>query len=103
MVLGGNDKGEDFGQLAPSMRGRVRMVFAYGAAGARAAAELREAEIGAPIERIEGGMEDVVVWAARAARPGDVVLLSPACSSFDMYDNYEARGRHFAALAGAVA
>jgi UDP-N-acetylmuramoylalanine--D-glutamate ligase len=102
LLLGGKDKGEDFIELAAAIEGRVRTVLAYGAAGSRAAAELKRAEVTATIELVDGGLEDVVARATRVARAGDVVLLSPACSSFDMYDNYEARGRHFAALAQAV-
>ena len=78
---------------------RAGELFWKGIFGADAA----EAGVAAPpVERVEGLMEDVVVRAARAARPGDVVLLSPACSSYDQYENYERRGAHFAALARAV-
>jgi UDP-N-acetylmuramoylalanine--D-glutamate ligase len=50
---------------------------------------------------VEGSLEDVVVSARNWAESGDVVLLSPACSSFDMYENYEHRGQHFTLLARA--
>jgi UDP-N-acetylmuramoylalanine--D-glutamate ligase len=56
----------------------------------------------AEIERA-GTMENAVLRASEIARPGDTVLLSPACASFDAYANYEERGHHFATLARAVA
>jgi len=100
MLVGGTDKGEDFRGLVPAMRGRVHTVLAYGAAGARA-----EAEIGVVVgraivvRRVEGGFDDVVAAARFAARAGDTVLLAPACSSFDMFANYQARGDAFRTLA----
>jgi UDP-N-acetylmuramoylalanine--D-glutamate ligase len=48
---------------------------------------------------VEGDLESVIQRAATLAEPGDLILLSPACSSFDMFDNYEERGRLFTALA----
>ncbi|MDX1495131.1 MAG: UDP-N-acetylmuramoyl-L-alanine--D-glutamate ligase [Longimicrobiales bacterium] len=105
LLLGGKDKGEDFGELAEVARGRVRAVATYGAAGERAARELEEALGGGSptVVRVEGTLEDVVAQASRMAVAGDVVLLSPACSSFDMYENYERRGEHFARLARSLA
>jgi UDP-N-acetylmuramoylalanine--D-glutamate ligase len=111
LLLGGKDKGEDFADLVPAMAGRVRLVLTYGTTRARAARELAVAVASlhdAPgraieVELIEGGLDRVVARAAEAARPGDVVLLSPACSSFDMYESYEHRGRHFTELARGAA
>jgi UDP-N-acetylmuramoylalanine--D-glutamate ligase len=103
LLLGGKDKGEDFRQLAPALGKGVRAVLAFGAAGPRIARELRELEGPAPITLLSGGLAEVVREAAARARPGDLVLLSPACSSFDMFENYEDRGRRFAALAREVA
>jgi UDP-N-acetylmuramoylalanine--D-glutamate ligase len=101
LLLGGKDKGEDFSPLAEAAE-RLRSVIAYGAAGPRAAAELRTA-LGAgtsdTVELVEGSLEGVVARARTLARRGDVVLLSPACSSYDMYESYEHRGRHFTTLA----
>ena len=99
LLLGGKDKGEDFGGLRSAMD-NVRTLVVFGAAGSRIAEALEGA---APMTRVDGSLRDVVKAAARAAREGDVVLLSPACSSFDMFDNYEDRGRQFAALAREVA
>jgi UDP-N-acetylmuramoylalanine--D-glutamate ligase len=100
LLLGGKDKGEDFRDLAPLLRDRARAVVAFGAAGPRIVEELRGA---ASIELVGGNLREVVQVASGLARPGDVVLLSPACSSFDMFSGYEERGRRFAALAREVA
>jgi UDP-N-acetylmuramoylalanine--D-glutamate ligase len=100
LLLGGKDKGEDFGALRRVVEGRVRHLIAYGAAGGRLAQELAGA---APLTRMPGSFDDVVREAARLARPGDAVLLSPACSSFDMFDNYERRGEAFQRLAREIA
>lgn len=97
LLLGGRPKGESFASLLPDMR-HVRIVLAYGEAAPRIEAELQG---GVPVERVEGGFEEVVRRAAAAARTGDAVLLSPACASFDMFRDYEDRGRQFRALAEA--
>ncbi len=96
LLLGGKDKGEDFGDLRPVLRHRARAVVAFGAAGARI---VRELEGAAPVELVLGSLAEVVAAAAKHARPGDIVLLSPACSSFDMFEDYEDRGRRFSVLA----
>jgi len=104
LLIGGKDKGESFSALATAMEGRARVVLTYGAVGPRAAQELAQAETwGTTIELVEGGLDAVVTRAAEMVHGGDVVLLSPACSSFDMYESYEHRGRHFAELAERVA
>ncbi|MDH5758356.1 MAG: UDP-N-acetylmuramoyl-L-alanine--D-glutamate ligase [Gemmatimonadota bacterium] len=97
LLLGGKDKGEDLTVLRGAMGPSVRVVLAYGAAGPRIAAALEGA---AEVRLLECGFADVVEEARRWARAGDMVLLSPACSSFDMFRNYEERGRTFASLAG---
>ncbi len=100
LLLGGKDKGEDFRGLAAALPGRVRAIVAFGAAAGRIAAEL-EGTVPLTVER--GSMASVVAAAGARAVPGDIVLLSPACSSFDMFDDYEDRGRRFAALAREIA
>lgn len=99
LMLGGTDKGEDFGTLVPLMAGRVRAVVAYGAAGPRASEELAgaAAEAGQRVRVtcVPGAFADVVEKARSLARPGDTLLLSPACSSFDMFADYRERGRVF--------
>ncbi len=99
LLLGGKDKGEDFAPLAPALAPRARAVVAYGAAGPRAAAELRARSRGAlPVRLVDGSFARAVERARALARPGDALLLAPACSSFDMFADYEARGDAFRAL-----
>lgn len=99
LLLGGKDKGEDFRGLRSAM-GNVRIAVVFGAAGSRIAEELAGA---APLTRVAGDFPAVMTAAASAAQEGDIVLMSPACSSFDMFENYEDRGRQFAALARELA
>jgi UDP-N-acetylmuramoylalanine--D-glutamate ligase len=77
----------------------VRTVVAYGEA-----APLIEHDLAGvvPVTCLGSSFEDVVAAARQRARPGDAILLSPACSSFDMFADYEERGRAFKAMAGAV-
>ncbi len=98
LLLGGRDKGGDFGELAAVLAG-ARGVVAYGEAGERIA---RELEGRAPVARERGGFDAVLARARGLARPGDAVLLSPACSSFDMFANAEERGDVFTAWVRAL-
>jgi UDP-N-acetylmuramoylalanine--D-glutamate ligase len=91
LIAGGRDKGGSYGPLVPLMEGRVSELIVMGEAAGRIAEEL-----GGAVETVRvGGMEEAVAAAARAARAGGSVLLSPACSSFDSYRDYAERGRHF--------
>ncbi len=96
LILGGRDKHGDFAALSPLVARRARAVLTIGEAAETIETALRDA--GAPIERC-GAMPAAVERAAALARPGDTVLLSPACASFDQYPNFEERGRHFTDLA----
>jgi UDP-N-acetylmuramoylalanine--D-glutamate ligase len=96
VLLGGKDKGEDFVSLADALSGRARVAIVYGAAGDRIAQALAGRLV---VRRVREGFEAVVRAARAEARTGDVILLAPACSSFDMFSDYEERGRRFAALA----
>ncbi|HQR68512.1 MAG TPA: UDP-N-acetylmuramoyl-L-alanine--D-glutamate ligase, partial [Thermoanaerobaculia bacterium] len=96
LILGGKEKGDDFRRLAPLVRAKARRVLTIGAAGDRIATAL-EATRGITVVRC-GTLDRAVAEAAAAAAPGDVVLLSPACASFDQFRNYEHRGEVFAKL-----
>ncbi len=94
LLLGGRHKGEPYTRLGPLLRSRCRLVIAYGEAGPLVERDLQGQ---VPLER-GTTFADVVGRARRAARPGDAVLLSPACSSYDMFKNYEERGATFRQL-----
>jgi UDP-N-acetylmuramoylalanine--D-glutamate ligase len=94
-ILGGSDKDEPFAPLVEPIAERCAAVYLLGATADRMATELAPAvEAGVPMHRA-ADLEDAVRTAAAAASPGDVVLLSPACASFDAFPNYEARGERF--------
>jgi len=95
LILGGRDKHGDFAALSELAARNTRVVLTIGEAAPVIAQALAGA---ATIERAQT-METAVARAAALARPGDTVLLSPACASFDQYRNFEERGKHFAALA----
>jgi UDP-N-acetylmuramoylalanine--D-glutamate ligase len=94
LILGGKDKGSDYTALSPLMRERVRAVYTIGSAAEKIESQLR----GVVSMHSCGTLDGAVNAAASAARPGEVVLLAPACSSFDQFENYEHRGRVFKEL-----
>ena len=96
LLLGGRHKGEPYSALIPVMQGRVKQVLAYGEA---ADVVQRDLEGHVAVERCGSSFEHVVDRARALAQTGDAVLLAPACSSYDMFLNYEARGAAFRALA----
>jgi len=97
LIAGGKGKGQDFTPLAAAARGRVGHVVTIGEDGPKIAAAMSAAGVAASAAPTMAAAID----AARAqAGPGDVVLLSPACASFDMFNNYEHRGDVFKKLVG---
>ena len=97
LIAGGRGKSQDFSPLAPVVAERCRAVYLIG----EAAPDLERAlaPAGVPLHQ-EGELGAAVAAAAAAAGPGDTVLLSPACASYDQYPDFEARGEHFRALVG---
>ncbi len=91
LILGGKDKGSDYSVLQPLLRQRVKRVYTIGGA-----AEKIEGQIAgsADVQRA-GTLESAVHRAFEVAKPGDVVLLAPACASFDQFNSYEHRGQVF--------
>jgi UDP-N-acetylmuramoylalanine--D-glutamate ligase len=99
LLLGGRDKNLPLAELAGECVRRCRAVLCFGEAGDLFAAALRAVfGAGGPVLERTGSLDEAVERAARLARPGDVVLLSPAGTSFDAYPNFERRGEHFRAL-----
>jgi len=94
LILGGKDKGSDYTQLAQLLHARVRAVYTIGSAAAKIESQLRGI---VTMESCET-LDKAVSAAASAARPGEVVLLAPACSSYDQFENYEQRGKVFKEL-----
>jgi len=98
-IAGGRDKGLDFRELAEAAQGRVRTALLIG----EAAGKLEAALAGRVPAREAGTLERAVALAAELAQPGDVVLLAPACASFDQFRSYEDRGERFRAAVAALA
>jgi UDP-N-acetylmuramoylalanine--D-glutamate ligase len=94
LILGGKDKNSDYAQLSPLLRERVRAIYTIGSAAAKIESQLRGVVSLHSCETLE----KAVTAAASAAHPGEVVLLAPACSSFDQFESYEHRGRVFKEL-----
>jgi UDP-N-acetylmuramoylalanine--D-glutamate ligase len=95
LIAGGRGKRQDFSPLAAPVAERCRAVYLIGEAAGELAAALEP--IGVAL-RLAGDLEHAVALARAAARAGDVVLLSPACASYDQYTDFEARGEHFRTL-----
>ena len=99
IILGGKDKGAPYAPLVPLLRERAKRVYTIGAAAPKI-----EEEIAGAVDIVKAGTIDVAVRrAAESAQSGDVVVLAPACASFDQFDNYEQRGRVFKDLVHALA
>jgi UDP-N-acetylmuramoylalanine--D-glutamate ligase len=90
LILGGKDKGSNYSALNPLLKERVKRVYTIGAAAAKIESQVKGAEVVSA-----GTLDAAVKLAGESATPGDVVLLAPACASFDQFDSYEHRGRTF--------
>jgi UDP-N-acetylmuramoylalanine--D-glutamate ligase len=103
LILGGRDKASDYRPIARACARGCKAVYLIGEAAPlidAAFAEVRDVEgvEGVPEVRAAGDLENAVRTAARQAGPGDVVLLAPACASFDQYKSFEERGEHFRSI-----
>jgi UDP-N-acetylmuramoylalanine--D-glutamate ligase len=98
LILGGKDKGSDYSVLNDLLRERVKCVYTIGTAAEKVSSQIRGATSISPA----GTIEAAVKQASASAQPGDVVLLAPACASFDQFQNYEHRGRVFKELVRAL-
>lgn len=91
LILGGKDKGSDYTALNDLLRQRVKRVYTIGAAAEKVESQIRGS---AEVVHAET-LENAIRRASAVAHEGDVVLLAPACASFDQFQNYEHRGRVF--------
>lgn len=92
LILGGRDKGNDYSELIPQIHAKVHTIIAIGEGKAAIETQLKEH---VPNFVVAETMEQAVKLGKKAAKRGETVLLSPACASFDMFENYEHRGREF--------
>jgi len=99
VILGGKDKGSDYSVLQKPLHEKAILALLIGAASEKIEKQLAHS---VPVERA-GTLERAVEIASRSAHPGDVVLLAPACASFDQFENYEHRGRVFKNLVSQLA
>ena len=101
VIVGGSDKGADFGELAVALAGRAKAVIVMGQTAPKILSALADQTPDADFMIREAADLAAAVGAADdLAKPGDVVLLSPACASYDQFDNYEQRGQAFAKRVG---
>jgi UDP-N-acetylmuramoylalanine--D-glutamate ligase len=96
LLLGGRHKGEPYTSLAEPIRKNVKKIIAYGEAADEIEKDLKDV---VPLERLGSDFDEVMDHARASAAPGDAVLMSPACSSYDMFRNYEERGERFRKIA----
>jgi UDP-N-acetylmuramoylalanine--D-glutamate ligase len=99
IILGGKDKGSDYSVLSALLKERARRVYTIGAAAAKIASQVQGACEIVSAETLEAAVRR----AAESAAAGEVVLLAPACASFDQFENYEHRGRVFKEAVAALA
>jgi len=94
LILGGRDKGNDYSRLKELVQQKVKAIIAIGESAEKVEVSFR----GSTVIKKANSMDEAVSTARFLAQPGDVVLLSPACASFDWFTNYEHRGRKFKEL-----
>jgi UDP-N-acetylmuramoylalanine--D-glutamate ligase len=99
LILGGKDKGSDYTVLNPLLRERVKKVYTIGAAAEKITSQIQQAAEVVPAQNLQ----NAVALASNAATSGDIVLLAPACASFDQFQSYEHRGRVFKETVRALA
>jgi UDP-N-acetylmuramoylalanine--D-glutamate ligase len=99
LILGGKDKGSDYSVLNDLLRQRVKRVYTIGAAAAKIESQIRGTAIIIHAETLENAIKR----ASESAQPGDIVLLAPACASFDQFRSYEHRGKVFKEVVKALA
>jgi UDP-N-acetylmuramoylalanine--D-glutamate ligase len=97
LIVGGKDKGSDYTVLNDLLRQRVKRVYTIGAAAGKIESQIKGAEV-VHAETLENAIRQ----AHSSAQAGDVVLLAPACASFDQFENFEHRGREFKRLVNAL-
>ncbi len=100
VILGGQGKGEEYAPLAEAVKKHARIALVLGAEREKIVEALQREQFEGIIP--VGDMEEAVEKARREARPGETVLLSPACTSWDAYPNYKERGNHFQSLVHAM-
>ncbi len=98
LILGGKDKGNDYSQIDEPVKRNVKKIYAIGSSANKVYNHFN----GIVETEINETLEEAVAKAFEEAEKGDVVLLSPACASFDMFDNYEHRGRVFKEIVGKI-
>jgi UDP-N-acetylmuramoylalanine--D-glutamate ligase len=103
LILGGRDKASDYRPVARACAPGCKRVYLIGEATPLIADAFAEVAASGEVDRLPevvfaGDMEHAIEAASRVAEPGDVVLLAPACASFDQYKNFEERGEHFKSL-----
>ena len=98
LILGGKDKSGEFERMRDLVKAKVRTVLTIGAAADRVAEALKDTTEIVPA----GDMQHAIDWSRTNAKAGEIVLLSPACASFDQYRNFEHRGEHFEELVRAL-
>jgi len=100
LLAGGYDKGADFKELAPLFQERVSHLFAYGATGEQISQQVRDGGFNAVTSAKD--LPHALNCALDLAKAGDIILLSPACASWDQYENFEERGLHFKTLVNSL-